>query len=129
MFFDGLEIHLGTCWCLEGLQASPGALWGPLGRQGGPNKGSGREKLVRWTPPGPPSWSQNCQTMVEKTIPNSTSFSITCFIDFGAFLEPIWSDFGFQNAARIGPESVPRAIMRPMQKSPETLAAVVFLMI
>ena len=33
--------------------ASPGALWGRLGRQGAPKRGSGNEKLVRWTPLAP----------------------------------------------------------------------------
>ena len=31
--------------------ASPGALWGRLGRQGAPKRGSGSKTLVRWTPP------------------------------------------------------------------------------
>ena len=35
-----------------GTGGSPGALWGPLERQGGPKRGPMSEKLVRWTPLG-----------------------------------------------------------------------------
>ena len=51
LILDGFELHFCIFWCLEAARASPGALKGPLGRQGGPNRASGSEKLVRWTPP------------------------------------------------------------------------------
>ena len=54
MILGGFELHFETFWCPEAAQASPGALSGPLGRQGGPNRGSGSEKLVRWTLSGLP---------------------------------------------------------------------------
>ena len=59
----------------------------------------------------------------------SKCFSITFLIDFGTLLGPIWSVFGIQNGAKIGPESVPRAIMKQMQISSNSSAGAVFLRI
>jgi hypothetical protein len=50
-------------------------------------------------------------------------------VDFGTLLGPIWPDSGSQNGAKIGPESVPRAIMKQMQISSNSSAGAVFLRI
>ena len=103
--------------------------WGPFGPQGGSGSRLDPETLIRWTPWAPQVGSQNCPKIIQKSIPNSTSFSITFLIDFGTLLGPIWSVFGFQNGAKIGPESVPRAIMKQMQISSKSWAGAVFLRI
>ena len=103
--------------------------WGPFGPQGGSGSRLDPETLIRWTPWAPQVGSQNCPKIVKKSIPNSTCFSITFLIDFGTLLGPIWSVFGSQNGAKIGPESVPRAIMKQMQISSNSSAGAVFLRI
>ena len=47
-----MSSFFGVFGSLEGPRASPGALWGPLGRQGAHKRGPMSEKLVRWTPLG-----------------------------------------------------------------------------
>ena len=54
LILDGFEVHFCTFWCLEAAWASPGPLRGPLGRHGGPKRGSGSEKLAHCPPPGRP---------------------------------------------------------------------------
>ena len=54
MMLDGRALHFCTFWCLEAAWASPGPLRGPLGRHGGPKRGSGEEKLAPGLPPGRP---------------------------------------------------------------------------
>ena len=54
LILDGFEVHFCTFWCLEAAWASPGPLRGPLGRHGGPKRGSGTEKLVHCPFPGRP---------------------------------------------------------------------------
>ena len=101
----------------------------PFGLQGGSGSRLDPETRIRWTPWAPQVGSQNWPKIVKKSIPNSTCFSITFLIDFGTLLGPIWSDFGSQNGAKIGPESVPRAIMKQMQRSSKSSAGAVFLRI
>ena len=50
--------HCLGIWQSGGYQGLPWALWGPLGRQGVPNQGSGSEKLGYLTSLGVPKWIQ-----------------------------------------------------------------------
>ena len=110
-------------------KSSLGGAWVQFGPQGGSGSRLDPETLIRWTPWAPQVGSQNYPKIAKKSISNSTCFSITFLIDFGTLLGPIWSDFGFQNGAKIGPESVPRAIMKQMQISSNSSAGAVFLRI
>ena len=80
-------------------------------------------------PLGPPSWEPKLTKNHWKINPEFNDFLITFLIDFGTLLGLIWSDFGPQNGAKIGPDSVPRAIMKQMQISSNSSAGAVFLRI
>ena len=72
LILDGFEVHFCTFWCLEAAWASPGPLRGPLGRHGGPKRGSGSEKLVHC----PPQAAQNevffCSFLVNLSFENTS---------------------------------------------------------
>ena len=74
-----------------------GALWRPLGCPRGPRLNFGSEKLVRWTPPGPPD-GVHFSTFFQCKI-----HLIFCWF-FGCILEGFCIHFGRQNASKMGSE-------------------------
>ena len=82
-----------------------------------------REKVL-------PFWPKNDQKSFKKNDPKLNKFFDHFFDRFWNPLgAPIWSDFGIQNGAKIGSESVPRAIMKQMQIYSKSLPGVMFLRI
>ena len=73
------------------------ALWRILGCPRGPRLNFGSEKLVRWTPPGPPD-GIDFSTFVQCKIR-----LILCWF-FGCILEGFGIHFGGQNASKMGSE-------------------------
>ena len=73
------------------------ALWRPLGCPRSPRLNFGSEKLVRWTPPGPPD-GVHFSTFFQCTI-----HLIFCWF-FGCILEGFGIHFGGQNASKMGSE-------------------------
>ena len=74
-----------------------------------------------------PFWDPKSDQIGPKRAPNPIQARF--LLDFGTLLGPIWSDLGSQNGAKIGPESVPRAIMKQIQKSLESFGFTMFLSI
>ena len=68
--------------------------WGPFGPQFGSGSQRDPETLIRWTPWAPQVEGQNGPKIVKKSVLNSTSFSITFLIDFGALLGADLVGFG-----------------------------------
>ena len=75
------------------------ALWRPLGCPRGPRLNFGSEKLVRWTPPGPPDgihFSSFFQCKIHLI------FLLVFWMHFGRILYPFWRPKCIQNGVRNG---------------------------
>ena len=105
-FWVDLRSILALFWSLEGLWASPGAIWGPLGPQGAPKRGSRSEKLVRWTPPWGPRFGSFfgyvCNFLRLKTHQTKHWF-------FNGFLGGFWLIFGLI-FDECGPKSIKKSL-------------------
>ena len=93
MILNGFELHFDTFWDPDAVQASPAALWGPLGRHGGPSSCSGSEKLVRWIPSGLPKWGHFGSFLCIFSLENASNKNIDFLMILGLILNGFWINF------------------------------------
>ena len=95
-FFNAFSYVFGAFGSLADIWASSGAVQGPLGRQADPSKGSGSEKLVRWTPA--PSQNEVIFALIFDKYSNKK------VIDFGM-------DFGKVFSLKM----IPKLVLKPLK--------------